>query len=184
MTQSLDFLIINLLIILILIAATFVICSKTLIYSIFSLVAVFAIGIWFFVYSDAEYVMLSFSIIYLGAVLVFSLLALMLLDKKYWIIHPKITENNVVFFWNKIFFIFFCFILLLTLNISISKFNFSANYCNTIILNSEILQLTNVEEIGILLYSDFILLLVIGGLILLVAIIGCVVLIKPYTKKN
>jgi NADH-quinone oxidoreductase subunit J len=183
MTKSLDFILINLLTILIIIAATLVICSKTLIYSIFSLVAVFAIGIWFFAYSDAEYVMLLFLIIYLGAVLVFFSFALMLLDKKYWIIYSKNTDSHTVLILTKFFFIIFSFILIYTLSLSISKFNFENAYYNQVVLTTKNLQLTNVEEIGLLLYSDFILLLLIGGLVLLIAIIGCVILIKPYTRK-
>lgn len=184
MTKSLDFIIINLLTILIIIAATLVICSKTLIYSIFSLVAVFAIGIWFFAYSDAEYVMLLFLIIYLGAVLVFSPLVLMLLDKKYWIIHSNSVDSVILLVFTKIIFIIFSCLLIYTLNSAILKFNFNTTYFNHVLLTATNLQLTNVEEIGLLLYSDFILLLLIGGLVLLIAIIGCVILIKPYTRKN
>lgn len=183
MTKFLDTIIINLLTFLIIIAASMVVCSKVLIYSIFSLTTVFALGIWFFVYSEAEYVMILFSIIYLGAILVFFSFALMLLDKKYWNLQSRQQAKiNIVI--NKLLFFSASIALIFTLNLALSKFEFDKIYYIIQPLTNENLQLTNVEEIGLLLYTDFSLLLIIGGVLLLVAIIGCVVLIKPYTGRK
>lgn len=184
MTNILDTIIINLLTFLIIIAASLVVCSKVLIYSIFSLTTVFALGIWFFAYSGAEYVMLLFLIIYLGAILVFSSFALMLLDKKYWNLQSK-EQSNINLIVNKTIFILASLTLIFILNLSASRFDFDKPYYIIQPLTNENLQLTNVEEVGLLLYTDFSLLLIIGGVVLLVAIVGCVTLIKPYTgRKN
>ena len=180
MTKILDTLIINLLTFSLVIAASFVVCSKVLIYSIFSLTTVFALGIWFFVYSGAEYVMVLFLIIYLGAVLVFSLFVLMLLDKKYWNLQSN-EQSKINLFFNNFIFFGFSMLLIYTSNLSLSKFQFEKPLIIMESLTNTNFQLTNVEEIGLLLYTDFSLLLIIGGIILLVAILGCVTLIKPYS---
>jgi NADH-quinone oxidoreductase subunit J len=185
--NNIDNIILSLLTILTILAASLAICARTLLYSVFSLILVFAAGIWFFVYVGAEYIMVLFLIIYMGAILVFFLFVLMLLDKKYWLLRSGGETFNVSLIATKLAFMFFAIITISTINLIVAQFNFGdVNYV-TIITSDSLLQpttLTNIELIGLVLYTEYSLVLVIGGLVLLNAIIGCVLLIKPYRVKR
>jgi NADH-quinone oxidoreductase subunit J len=181
---SIFFIIIVLLSLLLLFFVSCAIFSNNLIYSIFSLIFYFISGLWFFVFFKAEYAMVLFLIIYLGAIVVFFLFVLMLIDKQYWNLAP--IPNIFNFIWSGFYFLFFVLIFLsfclyfLIINFSHAPASFILVATSTLFYSS----LTNVEKIGILLYSEYGLLLIIGGLILLVAILGCILIIRPNKLRN
>jgi NADH-quinone oxidoreductase subunit J len=165
--------------------------SRHLVFSVFSLIFFFFNGIWFFIFYKAEYCMVLFLIIYLGAIVVFFLFVLMLVERKYWVLpsiyaNLKNKDSSFPYFLSLVLFltIMICFFLFV-FNGFISFFGLEtvAFEFTTHVVDSYSVGHTNVEKIGFALYSEFALLLIIGGLILLVSIIGCVLIIQPRNMK-
>lgn len=177
------------------ISAISAIFSRNLIFSVFSLIFYFFSGIWFFLFYKAEYVMVLFLIIYLGAIVVFFLFVLMLIDKKYWEMR---TQTSLLFSGSSFFsfrylsflilFIFSVFVVFTLLIIGLQNFNVTDDMSLFLLFSQDKIItnfiLSNSEKIGIALYSEFGLLLIIGGVILLVAIVGCVLIIRPFRPKK
>ena len=159
-----------------------VISSYKLIYSIFSLVLVFFCGIWFFVIYDAEYALFIFLVVYLGAIVIFFIFVIMLLNPTINKHRNNLTDTQILLVLSLT-----CILIVFLLFLVKNSFDFGSE----ISLSSPILDIeniyplyfTNIEKIGLILYTDFGILLVLVGFLLFVSILGCVLILKPVRKK-
>lgn len=164
------------------IGSCLIISSYRLIYSIFSLVLVFFCGIWFFIIYDAEYALFIFLIVYLGAVVIFFIFVIMLLNPILRRPTTEITEFQTLSI-PLLTIVLFIGLLFLVQN----SFNFGSDITvSTSVLDIHTIypmHFTNIEKIGLILYTDFGILLVLVGFLLFVSILGCVLILKPVKKK-
>lgn len=176
-----EYIYIYILILLLLLSACLCVASNDLILTIFLLALTILSGIFIFPFLDAEYVMVIFLIIYLGAIVVFFLFGVMLLNLRY-----NLNENRqkigflifVVFFFS--LFYILCYFGLYSI--------FPSESITVVFELNEIqflfLSLTNVEKIGLCLYTEFSFLLIIGMVTMLIAILGCIAFISNNENKK
>ena len=176
------------------ISASFVVFSSNPIYSLLWLVLTFLLSSSLLLLLGSEFLALIFLIVYVGAIAVLFLFAIMLLDFK---VKNLSTKKNKAF--SSLFFLSFVLLLFLILlkqikNIySFSTFSidlknflffiiFSIDKTYIVFLNwSDILNsLNDIEAYSILIYDIFVLQLLLVGFILLVVLIGVVYLTNSY----
>lgn len=173
--KSMEILLI-LLTLLYLINALIAISCTNLIFSVFSLVFMFFFGILLFLFVSAEYIMVIFLIVYLGAIVVISLFVTMPLDVK--TIDTSISDYNkiVAFFCILLFsYMFICF----ACNVY-DMFNYILTHDHVYFLFpiDMYTSLTNVEKIGFCLFYEFGFLLIVCGVIMMIVIVGCFLIIN------
>jgi len=165
------------------ISSLFVIGSRSPIYSVLFLVLVFFNVVGLLIFIEAEFIGIIFLIVYVGAIAILFLFVVMMLNLK----NVKLNENYLrylpivalfsVIFFLQIFSILqgpFLYIdnetlkfLVDFLNTTTSTFNFWSN---------KIEFVTNIEQLGFLLYTHYFFLFLVSGMVLLVAMIGAIVL--------
>lgn len=153
------------------------------IYSIFSLVLLFVLctGLLFLI--ECEFMALIFVIIYIGAISVLFLFVILMLDLK--TINFLKKFYNYFFSINLLILIFlFCFFILIF-------DNFTKNYyAHNFLLNFninwfyKIETITDLNALGQILYTHYVVQFLILGMILLIAVIGAVALTFNRRKKN
>ncbi len=167
--------------ILILINALMIIISKNPIHSILFLVVVFVCTTALLISLGVEFIAMLFLVIYVGAITVLFLFVVMMLNIKIIEINERfISYIPIGIFIGLIFLLEVLFLININLNplnyhqfeniiINPNYFVSSSNYFN-------IFFLTNIEQLSNLLYSKFVYLFVLSGLILLIAMIGAIIL--------
>lgn len=173
--------------ILLIINTMMVILSKNSIYSVLFLVLSFIITSCLLFLLECEFLALVFLIIYVGAISILFLFVVMMLNIK--IVNSTKDIAKYIPIGNIIGGIFF---FELYANISDSYLN--NPYYNSFLSNhyvnwfEKIDFLTNIESIGQVLYTFYVVQFLVSGLILLVAVLGAVVLTmsnyKTTTKKQ
>ena len=159
-------------------SAVMVTISKNTVYSVFFLILVFITTSILFIMIGAEFLGMIMLIVYVGAVAVLFLFVVMMLNvqeqssKK---ISRKGLINNVSVGG------VVGLIILLELFVVVGGWKYKNTFIQTSSINTEI-NITNTHALGRVLYTDYIHLFQISGLILLVAMIGAITL--TFSKKE
>jgi NADH-quinone oxidoreductase subunit J len=167
--------------------AFMVVVSRSPIFSLLFLVASFILSSFLLFLLKCEFLALIFVTIYVGAIAVLFLFAVMMLESK----QVNLSKNAIKylpigFVFGGILFVFFFEKILYYFGS-----NFSYEYFNSFYLNKfqnwyDLIDATNdIEVLGQVLYSSyFVLHVLIAGLILLAVLIGVVYLTTSYKKEK
>jgi NADH-quinone oxidoreductase subunit J len=156
-----------------------VISSKNPVHSVFYLVLAFANTSILLLIKGVEFLSLLFLIVYVGAIAILFLFVVMMLNIKLVEIIDNTTRYVPIGF---IIGIVFLSMIISILNIGDLNFNINPtlpsegveNQFDISLLN--IVNHTNIEALGFILYTDYFLFFIIASFILLVAMIGAIVL--------
>ena len=152
-------------------SALMVIASKNTVHAVFFLILDFISVGCLFIMIGAEFLGMIMLIVYVGAVAVLFLFVVMMLNvaeqKQSWFRGLKSTHIPVG--------LIVSIIILLEVLVVIGGWKYKANFINTdsIVIDS---NFSNTHQLGSVLYTDYIYLFQIAGLILLTAMIGAIVL--------
>ena len=171
--------------IVLLLSSVLVITLQNSVHSVICLVLSFLASACLLLLLECEFFAFIFLIVYVGAIAVLFLFVVMMLDTKYLVISKR---NPFKYFFFGIFsaltFLFFTLTL-------ISDFFSSNSYINSEIYESfSRIQfwrediIIEVEALGQLLYTHFVLHFLIGGLILFLSILGVVALSTNFSEKK
>ena len=160
------------------IAAIMVTRSKNTVHGVFFLILDFISVSCLFIMIGAEFLGMIMLIVYVGAVAVLFLFVVMMLNVN---IKETALEKVKEFRGVKPIGILVGVVIFLELIVVIGGWKFKENVLITssLVVNQD---LTNTESLGNILYTDYVYLFQISGLILLVAMIGAIVL--TYRKKE
>jgi NADH-quinone oxidoreductase subunit J len=164
-------------------SALMVILSKHPVFSLLFLVGCFLFSSFLLFILECEFLGLLFIVIYVGAIAVLFLFAIMMLESK------AIHLSRNIMKYVPVGFFFVLFLLLPLLNEISSQFN------NNITINSFYLNkyqnwydlvdsITDVEVLGQVLYSYFVLHFLIAGFILLLVLVGVVYLTNTFNNDK
>ena len=155
-----------------------VIFSRNTVHAVFFLILVFVTVSILFIMIGAEFLGMIMLIVYVGAVSVLFLFVVMMLN-----ISSQITkENKRKGFVNNIpIGLVFGIIIFLEIIIALGGWKYKSDFVSLSNLNLN-LNYTNTHALGNVLYTDYIHLFQISGIILLVAMIGAIVL--TFSKKE
>ena len=149
-------------------SALMVTISKNTVYSVFFLILVFVSTSVLFIMIGAEFLGMIMLIVYVGAVAVLFLFVVMMLN-------VSLAEVKKGFSTHLPIGLLVSLIVFLEILVVIGGWKYKSDLVTTssIVSNQKI---TNTEAIGNLLYTDYIYLFQISGMILLVAMVGAIVL--------
>lgn len=167
-----------------------IILSKNPIHSILFLVLVFVSTTILLIYLGVEFIAMLFLIIYIGAIIVLFLFVIMMLNIKIIEFNERFILYLPIAIFLGIVFIFEIFYLInsnsgllfkeyyfLEINDELKGYYFT-DYFESLMAGS------NIEQLGILLYSKFVYFFFLGGIILLIAMIGAIVLTLNHKFAN
>ena len=158
-------------------SALMVIASKNTVHAVFFLILDFISVGCLFIMIGAEFLGMIMLIVYVGAVAVLFLFVVMMLNvaeqKQSWFRGLKSTHISVG--------LIVSVIILLEVLVVIGGWKYKANFISTdsIVIDS---NLSNTHQLGSVLYTDYIYLFQIAGIILLLSMIGAIVL--TYRKRE
>ena len=158
-------------------SALMVIASKNTVHAVFFLILDFISVGCLFLMIGAEFLGMIMLIVYVGAVAVLFLFVVMMLNvaeqKQSWFRGSKSTHIPIGLIVSTI--------ILLEVLVVIGGWKYKTNFINTdsIIIDS---NLSNTHQLGNVLYTDYIYLFQIAGIILLLSMIGAIVL--TYRKRE
>tara|TARA_B110000444_G_C18556224_1_gene462633 strand:+ start:56 stop:685 length:630 start_codon:yes stop_codon:yes gene_type:complete len=158
-------------------SALMVIASKNTVHAVFFLILDFISVGCLFIMIGAEFLGMIMLIVYVGAVAVLFLFVVMMLNvaeqKQSWFRGLKSTHIPVG--------LIVSIIILLEVLVVIGGWKYKANFINTdsIVIDS---NFSNTHQIGSVLYTDYIYLFQIAGVILLLSMIGAIIL--TYRKRE
>ncbi|CAO5680680.1 MAG: NADH-quinone oxidoreductase subunit J [Holosporales bacterium] len=161
-----------------LMAALFVIFAKNPIVSVLSLILAFFYAAGLFILLEAEYLAFSLIIVYVGAVAVLFLFAVMLLN-----IQKELTKKDNL--KNKKMYIFLA--LLLTIEmvaLFVNKAGIFVHDDLSIFSMDGMKNLSNLHAIGALLYTHHFLAFQLSGIVLLIAMISAIVLVHENKSQR
>lgn len=159
----------------ILLSTISVIVARNPVHSVLFLILAFFNAAGLFLLTGAEYLAMSLIIIYVGAVAVLFLFVVMMLDIKF----SKFREGFVKYLSIALV---FGILLFIDIYVAINKSSIplaTINHFNE--------HVSNTHQLGLILYTDYIYLFQISGMILLIAMIGSIVLthrIRSGVKKQ
>lgn len=185
---------------LMIVCATLIITSKNPIHSILYLVLIFIITTILFLILNVDFIAMLFLVLYVGAIVVLFLFVVMMLNVRILELNERIISYVPIAIL--IIFIFFILILsVVTINfVSESSENVNNNYSllfslkkyltsyqheqvNTIVFQDPITY-NNLNIIAAVLYTDYIYIFVLAGMLLLIAMLGSIVLTLTHHIKN
>jgi len=159
-------------------SAVMVTISKNTVNSVFFLILVFVSVSILFIFIGAEFLGMIMLIVYVGAVAVLFLFVVMMLN----ISSQTKKENTRKGFANNIpVGLIFGIIIFFELIIALGGWKYKSDFVSLSNTNLN-LEITNTHALGNVLYTDYIHLFQISGIILLVAMIGAIVL--TFSKKE
>ncbi|MCP5382673.1 MAG: NADH-quinone oxidoreductase subunit J [Kordiimonadaceae bacterium] len=162
-------------------SAVMVVFSKNPVHSVLFLILAFFNAAGLFVLLGAEFVAMILVIVYVGAVAVMFLFVVMMLDINFTELRKGVQEYLPIG-------LLIGFILLAEMAAIASGWSMSDDIATTITsATPPASEVTNTDAIGRVLYTDYIFLFQVAGLILLVAMIGAIVLThrnRPGVKKQ
>lgn len=163
-----------------LISSFLVIYSINPIHSILSLILLFCSSSVFLLFFNVEFLALMFIIIYVGAISVLFLFVIMMLNIKL----IEVNDNLIKYLPISLF-IFLIFVLDFYLIFSNTLLNI-LDYNKVIYIQwiNLLFKKSNIESLGILLFTDFFFIFLLSSLILFVSMIGPIVLTLITEKKN
>jgi len=150
------------------ISAWYVITKNNPVHSIFYLVLTFANTSIIILLTGIEYLAIILLIVYVGAIAILFIFVIKLLNIKIVEILDNSTRYLPIGFFIGIIFIIDIYSLSTNIQPSFLGPNFS-NY-------SDIINFTNTERLGLILYTDIGILIIVASLVLLVAMIGAIIL--------
>lgn len=159
----------------------FVICSKNPVHSALSLISVFLLSAVLLFSLKVEFLALSFIIVYVGAIAILFLFVVMMLDIK-----VGDTSLDVLFYGPLGYFIAFIFMLEFTLPLfSMGLFPSDALISNFYWVNwfAEMDAVSNIQNIGQLLYTHYFVFFLMAGFILFIAVLGALMLTLTLNKS-
>jgi NADH-quinone oxidoreductase subunit J len=171
----------NIFAILLIVSSTVVVLSKHPIFSLLALVTSFLLASFILFLIECEFLAFLFIIIYVGAIAILFLFAIMMLDYK----STDLSRNTIKYLPIAVIFgLGFLSILLYEVNSNFEKYPSDSFYINIYQNWYDLIDsTTDVEVYGQVLYSYFVLQLLITGLILLMVLIGVVYLTNTYSVK-
>ena len=155
-------------------SAIMVTVSRNTVYSVFFLILVFVSISILFIMIGAEFLGMIMLIVYVGAVAVLFLFVVMMLNVTVTKIKKEFSK-----YWSVGALVSLVIFLELLIIIGGSQYQNNAILISTIITSQDI---SNTESLGNVLYTDYIYLFQIAGMILLVSMIGAIVL--TYRKRE
>lgn len=166
-------------------SAFMVVVSQQPVFSLLFLVSCFIFSAFLLFLLECEFLALLFIIIYVGAIAILFLFAIMMLETKL----IDLKRNTIQYFPVGIVFFIFLFIpLIIIINTHFNGFEFTSD--NNFYLNNyqnwyDLIDSTNdINVYGQILYSYFVLQFLISGLILLLIILGVVHLTNSFQKNT
>ena len=162
-------------------SAVMVVFSKNPVHSVLFLILAFFNAAGLFVLLGAEFVAMILVIVYVGAVAVMFLFVVMMLDINFTELRKGVQDYLPIG-------LLIGFILLVEMVVIVGGWSMSDGIATTITAATPPAnEITNTDAIGRILYTDYIYLFQIAGLVLLVAMIGAIVLThrkRPGVKKQ
>ena len=159
-------------------SAVMVTLSKNTVNSVFFLILVFVTVSILFIMIGAEFLGMIMLIVYVGAVAVLFLFVVMMLD----VTEKKVKKDYKKSFINNISIGYIVgIIIFLELLVVIGGWKYKGSFVPLSSIKQN-LTLTNTQELGKVLYTDYIHLFQISGIILLVAMVGAISL--TFTKRE
>lgn len=156
-----------------LISSIFVIISKNPVHSVFFLILVFCFSTGILLLLNVEFLGIIFIIVYVGAIAVLFLFVVMMLNIRLLDLNENVIKYLPIagvvgsIFFIELFYIFKKDFVVIKLNTNSFELN------NWLVnLNS----VNNIESLGEILYTYYVYYFILGGIILLVAMIGSIVL--------
>jgi NADH-quinone oxidoreductase subunit J len=166
----------------ILISSILLITNKNPVYSVLSLVSLFVAGSLQLLLLEADFLAFVFIIVYAGAVAVLFLFVVIILDIKQYRDTKALQQIPFVL-------VFFSLTFLLLKNFSANtnglyrNIDYNLYFGDTLYWEVQDFD-TSINSLGQMLYTEYVIHFVIGGLILLVAIIGAIVLTSRKTNTS
>lgn len=155
-------------------AAAMVISSSNPIHSVLFLVLVFCSTSGLFILIEAEFIAMVFIMVYVGAIAVLFLFVVMMLNVR--LVQFNITMLKYLPLGGIIGFIFLLE-LFLTIDKELAPITTQEKYTSELYeWSNNIDAITNIRAIGQVLYTEYALLFLLAGMVLLVAMIGAIVL--------
>lgn len=155
-----------------LVSSLIVVSSTNAVYSVLFLILVFCNVASLLLLFGSEFLCFMFLIVYVGAIAVLFLFVVMMLNVK-----VKIVKTKKQFVYPIGLVIFFVLITqFFNVFISFDFLSLKYDLLNCIIWTTETYNLTNVQAIGQVFYTEYSFLFILSSLILLVAMIGAIVL--------
>jgi NADH-quinone oxidoreductase subunit J len=165
-------------------SAVMVIISQHSVFSLLFLVSCFIFSSFLLFLLECEFLALLFIVVYVGAIAILFLFAIMMLESK----QINLSRNSIKYF--PVGIVFSVGLLIPILNIINNTFEdtsfiFSSFYFNTYVNWYDLIDSTNdVNVYGQILYSYFVLQFLVAGLILLLVLIGVVYLTNSFEKHT
>lgn len=165
-------------------SAVMVVTAQHPVFSLLFLVSSFIFSAFLLLALECEFLALLFIIVYVGAIAILFLFAIMMLESKL----INLSKNKIKYF--PVGLVFSIVLLIPFLNILNSYFNQGNNLSNSFYINKyqnwyDLIDSTNdINIYGQLLYSYFVLQFLIAGLILLLVIIAVVYLTSSFEKQT
>lgn len=162
-------------------SAVMVVFSKNPVHSVLFLILAFFNAAGLFVLLGAEFVAMILVIVYVGAVAVMFLFVVMMLDINFTELRKGVQDYLPIG-------MLIGLILLVEMAVIVGGWSMTDGIATTITAATpDPTQITNTDAIGRILYTDYIYLFQLAGLVLLVAMIGAIVLThrkRPGVKKQ
>lgn len=168
--------------ILLLLSSFFVIYSKNPVHSLISLILVFCNGVIFLIFLEVDFLGLIFLVIYIGAIAVLFLFVVMMLNIKLVELNENLFKYLSIGSLIISIFIIQLFIIVGQNLITLLNFQWIRN-TELVIWSLHLNYLSNIELLGLLLYTYYFYLFILASLILLIGMVGAITL-TLYQESN
>jgi NADH-quinone oxidoreductase subunit J len=158
-----------------------VICSRNPLHSILSLISVFLLSSILVFCLEAEFLALSFILVYVGAIAILFLFVIIMSD-------IKISDSSFDLLDYSAFGYFFLFAIIVEILVSLPGLNVDSDLVSStdyswINWYFEINHLSNAQTLGQILYTDYFVFFLSAGFILFIALIGSLTLTVTLNKS-
>lgn len=147
-------------------SAVCVVLARNPVHSVLFLILAFFNASVLFLLTGAEFLAMMLLVVYVGAVLVLFLFIVMMLNIDFSVLRARFSAYTPIA-------IIIALIMLVELIFSLTTYNFYKNDVNGLPLVSNV---SNVESIGKILYTDYVFYFELSGLLLLIAMVASIVL--------
>jgi len=155
-------------------SAVMVISARNPVHSVLFLILVFCNSAGLLILLEAEFLALIFIVVYVGAIAVLFLFVVMMLNVKITEIQDEVLQYLPI--GGLIGIVFLLEIILIIDGDFVSLINPSAENPVYIDWFAQVDPITNIQTLGNVLYTDYVLFFLLAGVILLVAMVGAIVL--------
>jgi NADH-quinone oxidoreductase subunit J len=155
-------------------SAVMVISARNPVHSVLFLILVFCNSAGLLILLEAEFLALIFIVVYVGAIAVLFLFVVMMLNVKITEIQDEVLQYLPI--GGLIGIVFLMEIILIIDGDFVSLINPNAENLVYIDWFAQVDPITNIQTLGNVLYTDYVLFFLLAGVILLVAMVGAIVL--------